>query len=198
MNKILNAIEQDKNNFLLSLNNDYIFLNMVNKNIKKDYFIMLLLSVMFVISFVIEFNFFKLINSLLYKYSLSEIFLPSVFSLFIPLLFLVFSVTEFFNFLKYDKKENAKKEVMEKYLETNFYNTPINDNLQNMLKIELSNEQYKVLKYSSLEGKITYKILINFIDNIDNINNLIKNTINEVYTLNIDNIKDLKLHDFNE
>lgn len=174
MKKILNAIEEDKDVFIrnkinkLEKENLYEMITCENDVIS---IITLPLLTLFIGDYFLNFqSFFTFFSWTILSVSVIPLFLFSPHIIY---------------FLKL--KINKKK------FNNDFFTSIVSDRVLNLFKIELSPEHYKFLKYSSIDNRITYYQLVHFLKEIENINEVIANTNTENFSLNIDNIKDLKI-----
>lgn len=97
----------------------------------------------------------------------------------------------------FDYRAPNKKMTDEEMIES-FYNSLVSEKILDMLKIELNQEQYKVLKYSSIYNGLTYYKLVDFLKEIENVNQLIKCTSDEQYLLNVNNINGLNIINYKQ
>lgn len=108
-----------------------------------------------------------------------------------------FSLLGYWGLGKYNKyiietelKENIyfKKDFFDSYISPLFFKQEIDSEMNDILKLNLSLDQYKTIKLKNKSG-ITYKDVSNFINDIQHTNEILKEIEAEKYSVEYDNIK---------
>lgn len=87
-----------------------------------------------------------------------------------------------------EKNSDFKREFFDSYILPYFMKRKIDSEMADTLKLNLSLDQYKALKFQS-SSNISYGDVYKFIANIDNTNKTIKEIEAEKYSVEYDNIK---------
>lgn len=176
MKNILMMVQEDKNKFLLSANNTY--------NLKKGIIKKLLSNIPYSLFLGIFYPFSVIIGVLLLKNSTNGITsdnfffgLGFLFVFTVGIMLLVFSSSVLVSFYYYKNNIEKRKNLINECFLDDFLKSQISNDISNILKDELNEEQYKFLKYSS-KNLITYQVLENFIKNLKNVNKIINDTNN--------------------